>query len=210
MSRGRGTPNLWGGENYRDANGKKAGYSMKNGWGGYNYYDNNGKKIGYSIPNGLDGYKYYDNNGKKQGSSLPNIYGGLNLYDNNNKKISHSEPRVLGHAYKEDPQSEGCYIATCVYGSYDCPEVWTLRRFRDHTLGKYVLGRTFIRAYYAVAPNLVRRFGSSRWFRRLWQRKLNRLVSRLQANGVAVTPYQDENWRRKGLGDLFFEKRKME
>lgn len=29
------------------------------------------------------------------------------------------------------PKSKACYIATSVYGSYDCPEVWTLRRFRD-------------------------------------------------------------------------------
>lgn len=28
---------------------------------------------------------------------------------------------------------KGCYVATCVYGSYDCPEVWTLRRFRDYS-----------------------------------------------------------------------------
>ena len=28
----------------------------------------------------------------------------------------------------------GCYVATSVYGSYDCPEVWTLRRFRDEVL----------------------------------------------------------------------------
>ena len=25
--------------------------------------------------------------------------------------------------------SGGCYVATAVYGSYDCPQVWTLRRF---------------------------------------------------------------------------------
>ena len=30
----------------------------------------------------------------------------------------------------------GCYIATCVYGSYDCPQVWTLRRFRTACLAK--------------------------------------------------------------------------
>ncbi|MDR0918559.1 MAG: hypothetical protein LBM93_04840 [Oscillospiraceae bacterium] len=32
------------------------------------------------------------------------------------------------------PNSGRCYIATAVYGSYDCPEVWTLRRFRDYIL----------------------------------------------------------------------------
>ena len=27
---------------------------------------------------------------------------------------------------------KGDYISTCVYGSYDCPEGWMLRRFRDY------------------------------------------------------------------------------
>ena len=27
-----------------------------------------------------------------------------------------------------------CYIATAVYGSYDCPQVWVLRRFRAEVL----------------------------------------------------------------------------
>lgn len=32
--------------------------------------------------------------------------------------------------------SGGCYVATAVYGSYDCPQVWTLRRFRSFSLAK--------------------------------------------------------------------------
>ena len=30
----------------------------------------------------------------------------------------------------------GCYVATAVYGSYDCPQVWTLRRYRERKRGK--------------------------------------------------------------------------
>lgn len=60
---------------------------------------------------------------------------------------------------QEAEQKSGCYIATAVYGSYDCPEVWTLRRFRDNTLDRTWYGRAFIRAYYAVSPTLVRWFG---------------------------------------------------
>ena len=193
--KGRGTPNIWGGENYRDENGKKAGYSMKNGWGGYNYYDKNGKKIGYSIPNGIDGYKYYDKNGKKQGYSRPNAYFGMNLYGTDNKKKAHSEARALGHTYKDDSQSGGCYIATCVYGSYDCPAVWTLRRFRDETLGSSLPGRHFIRSYYALAPKAVKWFGNSAWFHHFWRGRLDRLVASLRERGVADTPYEDRNWR---------------
>ena len=31
----------------------------------------------------------------------------------------------------EEVKKGGCYVATAVYGSYDCPQVWTLRRVRD-------------------------------------------------------------------------------
>ena len=79
----------------------------------------------------------------------------------------------------------GCYVATAVYGSYDCPEVWVLRRFRDHTLAQSALGRAFIRAYYAVSPALVRRFGGAKWFRGLCKPPLQALVRRLRAHGVA-------------------------
>ena len=90
--------------------------------------------------------------------------------------------------------SGGCYVATCVYGSYDCPQVWTLRRFRDTTLASSWYGRAFIHAYYAVSPTIVKWFGNARWFRRLWKGRLDRLVSRLQARGVAATPYEDRSW----------------
>lgn len=69
----------------------------------------------------------------------------------------------------------GCYIATAVYGSYDCPEVWTLRRFRDAKLLQSRCGRVFVRLYYAVSPSLVNRLGGSRWFSRLSRFLLNRL-----------------------------------
>ncbi len=44
-------------------------------------------------------------------------------------------------------KSGGCYVATCVYGSYDCPQVWTLRRFRDDIMAQSVAGRLFIKFY---------------------------------------------------------------
>lgn len=88
----------------------------------------------------------------------------------------------------------GCYVATAVYGSYDCPQVWTLRRFRDYTLAKSRLGRLFVRTYYAVSPTLVKWFGNSGWFRSLCKPALDELVSRLHRQGVADTPYHDLHW----------------
>ena len=74
----------------------------------------------------------------------------------------------------------GCYVATCVYGCYDSPQVKTLRRFRDGVLAQSAAGRAFIRAYYAVSPVLVRRFGGKRWFRTPVKALLDRLVARLE------------------------------
>ena len=38
-----------------------------------------------------------------------------------------------------------CYVATAVYDSYNCPEVWTLRRYRDYKLAETWYGRAFVR-----------------------------------------------------------------
>lgn len=92
------------------------------------------------------------------------------------------------------PASGGCYVATAVYGSYDCPQVWTLRRFRDYTLAETWYGRAFIRTYYAISPTLVKWFGHTEWFKKMWKGKLDRMVANLNAEGVEDTPYEDRNW----------------
>lgn len=91
-------------------------------------------------------------------------------------------------------QQYGCYVATAVYGSYDCPQVWTLRRFRDYTLAETWFGRAFIHCYYAISPHLVRWFGEYTWFNNLWKPMLDRLVQRLNTKGVPNTPYRDRPW----------------
>ncbi|MCF0177942.1 MAG: hypothetical protein HUJ90_04885 [Bacteroidales bacterium] len=93
-----------------------------------------------------------------------------------------------------DTFSGGCYVATAVYGSYDCPQVWTLRRYRDYTLAETWYGRVFIRAYYAVSPSLVKWFGHTDWFKNMWRGKLDRMVKNLQDQGVESTPYEDREW----------------
>jgi len=88
----------------------------------------------------------------------------------------------------------GCYVATAVYGSYDCPQVWTLRRYRDYTLAETWFGRLFIALYYAISPTLVKWFGETQWFKNLWKPRLDKMVKRLNDEGVADTPYQDRRW----------------
>ena len=90
------------------------------------------------------------------------------------------------------PIKSGCYIATAVYGSYDCPEVWTLRRFRDHTLMASILGRSFVRCYYKLSPTLVKLFGGTSMFTSCCRPLLDRFVKRLNAAGTPGTAYCDK------------------
>lgn len=87
----------------------------------------------------------------------------------------------------------GCYIATAVYGSYDCPQVWTLRRYRDNVLSTTLFGRAFISTYYAISPIMVRWFKNTRWFKSFWRGVLDNFVAKLQQKGLESTPYEDNN-----------------
>ena len=85
----------------------------------------------------------------------------------------------------------GCYIATAVYGSYDCAEVWTLRRFRDEYLSKRIWGRCFIKVYYCISPKLVDVFGDCKLFNKMFKKPLDKMVERLNRKGVENTYYED-------------------
>lgn len=173
-----------------DEHGRKTGTSRPGMFGGYTNYDANGHKTGHSDPGFFGGYNHYDNHGKKIGHSDPSLFGGYNHYDANNKSTGSSDPGMFG-GYNHS-SSGGCYIATCVYGSYDCPEVWTLRRFRDNTLASNIFGRAFIKTYYAISPTLVKWFGDTSWFKIFWKKHLDKMVSALKDKGVEDTPYKDK------------------
>lgn len=117
----------------------------------------------------------------------------LDLYDNMCKLIKDIEPDYTPTEINRTMEIKGgCYIATCVYGSYDCPQVWTLRRYRDYTLDETWYGRLFIKCYYAVSPKLVKWFGNYAWFRKPWKKFLDGMVERLNSEGVADTKYSDK------------------
>lgn len=109
------------------------------------------------------------------------------IYQNARKRSASS---TSPSSYRDSPQ--GCYIATCVYGSYDCEPVWTLRRFRDDILANTATGRLFIRIYYAISPWLVKKFGDRKTFRAVWRKTLDSLVTYLMAKGISSAPYTDQ------------------
>ena len=108
------------------------------------------------------------------------------------EKIQEYEPTYEMPEIDYGKSDSGCYVATAVYGSYNCPEVWTLRRFRDNTLDATWYGRAFIKTYYAISPTLVKWFGNTEWFKKMWRKPLDRMVDSLRKNGVESTPYQDK------------------
>lgn len=113
------------------------------------------------------------------------------------EKIKQIDPEFSLPEPPQPPQSENsgaCYVATAVYGSYDCPEVWTLRRYRDFCLAETWYGRSFVRVYYAVSPTLVKWFGNTVWFKKMWRGKLDNMVKKLRNKGYENTPYNDRNW----------------
>lgn len=183
---------LFGDIYHYDSRGQKIGTSRPGLFGGYINYDSHGNKTGRSDPGLFGSYHHYDSNGAKIGRSDPSMFGGYKHYDASNNFKGSSNPGVFKDYHYTT--SRGCYVATAVYGSYDCPQVWTLRRFRDNTLASTWYGRVFIRTYYAVSPTLVKWFGDTSWFRKLWKQTLDKMVSELNARGVEDTPYQDQNW----------------
>lgn len=85
----------------------------------------------------------------------------------------------------------GCYIASCVYGSYNSEEVWILRRFRDQKLAHNIFGRIFIKTYYFLSPILLKLFSRQQWFISLNRKMLNRFVDNLKKKGYSSEPYKD-------------------
>ena len=169
------------------------GRSDPNLFGGYTHYDEKGHKIGRSDPDVFGGYTHYDEKGHKTRYTSPGLFGCGTHYSTT-RSNSYSS-RQSGGNYSAN--SGGCYIATCVYASYDCSQVWTLRRYRDNTLAKNCFGRSFIKVYYVLSPTLVKWFGNTKLFRNFWKSHLDKMVTALQERGVEDTLYHDKDPRER-------------
>lgn len=47
---------------------------------------------------------------------------------------------------------------------------------------------------YAISPTLVKWFGDTKWFKKMWRGRLDKMVKKLQAEGYESTPYEDKVW----------------
>lgn len=97
--------------------------------------------------------------------------------------LAYSKRYVEDLARKEGitPKKEGCFIATACYNSYDAEEVLILRNFRDRYLNNTILGRLFVKCYYATSPTFVKFMSDSERIKHIIKYKLlNPLVEKLK------------------------------
>ena len=76
--------------------------------------------------------------------------------------------------------SGSCYIATMAYGDYDHPQVMVLRDYRDEKLANTILGKGFIKFYYATSPYLVKLLKNQKHINKLIRNLLDKFINRIK------------------------------
>lgn len=99
-------------------------------------------------------------------------------FNDNKAALSNIRDQVttITRKMNEKNNSNGCYIATMVYGDYDHPQVLVLRDFRDSVLRKSLLGRAFIRFYYRYSPTWVKHLKGHKKFNAVIRSILDKFI----------------------------------
>jgi hypothetical protein len=79
-----------------------------------------------------------------------------------------------------EEKKSGCYVATCVYGSYEHEKVKTLRNYRDTKLSKNYLGKIFIKTYYTISPTIVKYLGENKLFKKINKKILDKIITKIK------------------------------
>jgi hypothetical protein len=80
---------------------------------------------------------------------------------------SPSARSVRSSKTSQSTKKDGCFIVTAVYGSYNAPEVLTLRNFRDDVLLASNVGRALVKLYYILSPPVARLLNAHLWLRNM-------------------------------------------
>lgn len=113
------------------------------------------------------------------------------LRGRDNEYHEYRQKRKQFVAQSQSRPTKGCYVATAIYGSYNCPQVWVLRRYRDNVLAHNFFGRIFIKIYYFLSPTAVKIFGKTKLFNFLVRKLLDKKVCKLKKRGFTDTEYFD-------------------
>ena len=102
-------------------------------------------------------------------------------YNNTSPKPLYSSSSKISQSSSSRPQkSEGCYIATMAYGSYDHPQVLVLRKYRDDVLLESRGGRLFVKLYYWLSPKAVSIFRGHDGINMLIRNCLDAFIERIR------------------------------
>lgn len=85
---------------------------------------------------------------------------------------------------EEEEKKEGCFVATAIYGSYDCPQVVVLRHFRDRIVAKVPGGTALINLYYRHGPTLAERLTFHKNITKVFRWGLDVFVAALRGLGI--------------------------
>jgi hypothetical protein len=99
--------------------------------------------------------------GRKAGAGADNGDTWGKTLENQKKDYDHW--KKTGRHLDAHGRRNVCFVATAVYGSYDCPEVMKLRAFRDNILLKSRPGRSFVNFYYQYGSNLADVVKERKW-----------------------------------------------
>lgn len=100
-------------------------------------------------------------------------------YENGTCPVCGGSGRKPAAAIPPDHKRKFCYVATVAFGDPQCNEVLALRQFRDQRLAPNLLGRAFIRIYYATGPTLASFVATRPRLKRFLKQALQSLCAKL-------------------------------
>jgi len=99
-----------------------------------------------------------------------------NTIESINSTLQSAAPRSSSSS---SSSSDGCYIATMVYGDFNHPQVLLLRGYRDEKLVKTLYGKAFVSFYYATSPYMVKILQNSTHINRMIRNILDSLIRKI-------------------------------
>ena len=76
-------------------------------------------------------------------------------------------------------EEKSCFVATVVYESGDCWELEQLRKWRDSTLKKYLMGKIYIYFYYKFGYSLSKLIKANKLLKKLTKNVIDKLIHKV-------------------------------
>ena len=112
----------------------------------------NGRKFNYFYPLSSQTIEKFEYGPR----SVDKMTVSIKHFERNYKSGYYTSPKIkLTNKNTSQKKSEGCFVATFAYDSYEHQNVMVLRKFRDEILCNSLSGKLFVKTYYKYSPSLV-------------------------------------------------------